>query len=95
MMLSFGFRARACSTTCPASNASGMATSRQRALPILAAPITSGSAALPAMVSIPPLHQLGEPILNGFDDEERHVLLCKSLADNAADPAVADQHHVI
>jgi hypothetical protein len=47
------------------------------------------------MVSIPPLHQLGEPILNGFDDEERHVLLCKSLADNAADPAVADQHHVI
>ncbi len=39
--------------------------------------------------------QLGKPLIVALDDEERHLLLGKVFADDAADPAVADQHDMI
>ena len=39
--------------------------------------------------------QLCKPLIVALDDEERYLLLGKFFADDAADPAVADQHHMI
>ena len=39
--------------------------------------------------------QLGKPLIVVLDDEERHLLFGEALADDAADPAMADQHHMI
>jgi hypothetical protein len=48
-----GFNARACSTTCLASKASGMVTKSRHEVARLARPSTSGSAALPTTASAP------------------------------------------
>ena len=55
----------------------------------------SGSAALPVMVSMLLLAELRGRILVALDDEIAASHARQGLADDAADPAVADQHDVI
>ena len=54
-----------------------------------------GSAALPSIASMPSLRGARPPLLVVLDDEQRHVLLAQGGADIAADPAMADQHHMV
>jgi hypothetical protein len=93
MMGRSGLSSRACATTWPPSNASGIATRRQRAAARFTARITSGSAALPTIAS-PLACEGGNPVGIVFDHQQRG-LGRESRADEAANAAVAHQDHMI
>ena len=95
MIGSAGLALRPSSTAYPLSNASGMATSKQRAPAKFAAASTSLVTALPRSVSTPSCLQGVQRIRIGVDHQHRDSRLDHPRRDVASDPAIAEQDHVI
>ena len=96
MIGSVGLIARACSTTCPPSNASGMATSRRARAGAGWRPRSPRrSAALPCITSSPAARACAASGRFSSISSIGRPCALRPLADQAADPAVADQHDVI
>ena len=72
-----------------------MATRRQRALAEIRRLDHIGIGGIAGKRLDAKLFERGDPILVVLDDEERDVPLAQGRADEAADPAMADQHHVV